>query len=326
MASIRLLLVVIICYGADAYCGLSTNFIRSVIRGSMVVSFCATLACNVTVPEFKKPTSLVVNADQLLPDWSVANFITVAMVDDSVHVIDVSDDSVDIVLTFDDGPDSRSGSVNGTRQVLDILQELQLRAVFFIQSHARNDNDRYFRGMEERVGLPLVDRMHAEEHLVAVHTGVDGQWAHSWSNRHPRREAIGELGNDLQRCKSFIKQRTGSDPCYVRPPFGEYNRAVLKRYADHDLKMILWHIDSRDSVSTYDSQDIERHLRDKVDKVVARGRRQLVILFHDIDRHTYRTGNLLRYLKAIAETIDSHGLTADFDLTKQEIDQVLRDY
>lgn len=325
----RLLLVIVVgCYGADGYSSLSNNKIASsLVRGSAVALLCATLACGTSVPKIGEPASRVHNrvesADQLLPYQLVDDFMTVAMVVTDDPVIDLSNDDVTVVLTFDDGPDSRSGLINGTRRVLDILQDNQLRAVFFIQSHARNDNNRYFRGMEEKVGIPLVERMHTEGHLIGVHTGVDGQRAHSWANRHPQREAIGELGNDLQRCKSFIKQHTGSDPCYVRPPFGEHNRAVRQRYADYDLKMILWHIDSRDSTSSYDSQDIELHLRSRVGKLVTRGQRQLVILFHDIDRHTYRDDNLLNYLKAIEETINDQGLNADFDLTREEIDQVL---
>ena len=326
---VRLLLVIVGCYGTAGYSLLPSKTVRSVVNGGAVALLCATLACSTPTPEITRPTNSVfdgrvVIADQLLPPQLLDNFMTVAVNNDIV--IDNSNDNVAVVLTFDDGPDSRSGSVNGTRQVLDILHDHQLQAVFFIQSHARNDNNHYFRGMEKRVGIPLVERMHTEGHLVGVHTGVDGQHAHSWANRHPQREAIGELGNDLQRCKTYIKQRTGSDPCYVRPPFGEHNRAVRQRYEDYGLKMILWHIDSRDSTSSYDSQDIERHLRNRVDKLVARGRRQLVVLFHDIDRHTYRAGNLLRYLKAIEETIDAHGLDADFDLTREEIIQVLDNY
>ena len=333
--SVRLLIVVVSYFGVDGYSASSTS--RSLVRGGAVAMLCATLACGASAPKLKKPAELnhnrVVVSDRLLPYQQIVNnfnyftnFTNIAMVVDNDSIVDLSNNDVAVVLTFDDGPDSRSGSVNGTRQVLDILQDLQLRAVFFIQSHARNDNNRYFRGMEEKVGIPLVERMHAEQHLIGVHTGVDGQRAHSWANRHPQREAIGELGNDLQRCKTYIEQRTGSKPCYVRPPFGEHNRAVRQRYADHDLKMILWHIDSRDSTSTYDSEDIEQHLRNRVDKLVARGQRQLVILFHDIDRHTYRAGNLVSYIKAIEETIDAHGLTADFKLTQEEVNNVLINY
>ena len=328
--SVRLSLIVVCYFGVDGYSASPSSNGRSLIRSGAVALLCATLACSTSAPKINKPVNLshnrVVVAERLLPYQLVNNFTTIAMKIDNDPVIDLSNDDVAVVLTFDDGPDSRSGSINGTRQVLDILQDHQLRAVFFIQSHARNNNNRYFRGMEEKVGIPLVERMHAEQHLIAVHTGVDGQRAHSWANRHPQREAIGELGNDLQRCKTYIKQRTGSEPCYVRPPFGEHNRAVRQRYADHDLKMILWHIDSRDSTSTYDEHDIEQHLRNRVDKLVARGQRQLVILFHDIDRHTYRDGNLLSYLKAIEETIDAHGLNANFKLTREEINNVLADY
>lgn len=238
----------------------------------------------------------------------------------------VYDNTVKVILTFDDGPDTRAGLANGTQRILDTLENLDINAVFFIQSHARDDNNNYFRGMEEDVGIPLVEQMHKEKHIIAVHTGMDGQMAHAWANRHTRREAIGKLGKDLDCCKEYIRDRTGSYPRYVRPPFGDHNRAVRSQYASRNLNMILWDIDSRDTTSSYDRHDIKNHLKSRVKRLMARGNRHLVILFHDIDISTNSPGHLYDYISVVENAIYTSGFNADLSLSREEIHQILADY
>lgn len=245
--------------------------------------------------------------------------------DNSTVVIEYNND-VKVILTFDDGPDTRSGAVNGTRKVLNVLEDHDINAVFFIQSHARSNSGNYFRGMEKTVGIPLVERMHDEGHIVAAHTGMDGKRAHAWANRHTRREALGELGKDLDRSKEYIHDRTDAYPRYVRPPFGHYNQAVVKRYASRDLNMILWDIDSRDTTRGYDSADIKKHLQNKVEEYVIQGKQSLVILFHDIDYHTYSGDNLHAYITVIAGAIDAQGFDAVLKLSSAEMDKILANY
>ena len=245
---------------------------------------------------------------------------------DSSTIVIEYDNGVNVILTFDDGPDTRRGAVNGTRHVLNVLEDYDINSVFFIQSHARSDSGHYFRGMEKTVGIPLVERMHDEGHIVAAHTGMDGKKAHAWANHHIKREAQGELGKDLDRSKEYIRARTGEYPLYVRPPFGHYNQAVVKRYDSRDLNMIMWDIDSRDTRRGYDSPDIEKHLRAKVTEYVDQGKRDLVILFHDIDYDTYSGDNLHNYVKVVEDAIHTQGLTAVLKLSKEEMDEILVDY
>ncbi len=247
--------------------------------------------------------------------------------DHSMIVIE-HDNSVKVILTFDDGPDTRRGELNGTRHVLNVLGEQDINAVFFIQSHARSNSNNYFRGMEKIMGIPLVERMHDEGHIVAARTGLDGKKAHAWANRHPRREALGELGKDLDRSKEYIHARTGAYPRYVRPPFGEYNSAVLKRYASRDVNMILWDIDTRDTTRGYDSSEIKKHLQNRVGEFVTRGSRSLIILFHDhdIDYDTYNADNLYSYITVIEDAIDAHSFEAVLNLSREEMDAILADY
>ncbi|MDE3269941.1 MAG: polysaccharide deacetylase family protein [Pseudomonadota bacterium] len=242
---------------------------------------------------------------------------------ENIYTITVNDE-VPIVLTFDDGPDTRSGRVNGTRRVLDTLADFDFNAVFFIQTHARSKNGLYYRGKHASVGTPLVERMHTDGHIIAAHTGMDAWGAHAMANNHVRREATGKLGSDLERSKAFITAITGENPKFVRPPFGIQNRAVRARYAKHDLKIILWDVDSRDTRRGYEREDITKHLAARV-KTLARAGNELVVLFHDIDYHTYDADNLAVYIKTIEQSINAKSLTANFKLSKQEIEDTLLD-
>lgn len=234
------------------------------------------------------------------------------------------DNEVPIILTFDDGPDTRKGNVNGTRHVLDVLEDVDFNSVFFIQTHVQNKSGSYYRAMDKEVGQPLVERMHDEQHVIAVHTGMDAWGAHLMAYNHVKREKSGKLGADLERSKDFIYELTGEYPKFVRPPFGVHDKNVRQRYAKHDLKMILWDVDSRDTRRGYERADIEKHLRSKVDELAKAGN-ELVILFHDIDVQTHTADNLITYIKAIEQAISSNKLVAKFKLSRQEIEDLLED-
>ena len=261
----------------------------------------------------------------MMANYIVDNLTIVSNIPNTedTYVITI-DNEVPIILTFDDGPDTRKGNVNGTRHVLDVLEDFDFNAVFFIQTHARSKSGKYYRAMDKDVGQPLVERMHDEQHIVATHTGMDAWGAHAMAHNHVRREAAGKLGKDLERSKAFIYEVTGTYPKFVRPPFGVQNKAVRQRYAKHDLKMILWDIDSRDTTRGYDRTDIEKHLQSKVQSLATAGN-ELVILFHDIDPDTHDTGNFIAYIKVIEQAIAANNLAANFKLSRQEIEDILLD-
>ena len=236
------------------------------------------------------------------------------------------DNTVSIILTFDDGPDTRRGTANGTQRILDTLQHRGISAVFFIQSHARSNSNNYFRGMEKSVGIPLVEHMHDSGHIIATHTGMDAKRAHGWENRHTKREAKGALGKDLDRCNAYIKARTGDCPLYVRPPFGVYDKAVRERYASRNLRMILWDIDSRDTTRGYDKDDIQAHLQAEINRFLAQGKRELVILFHDLNSVTNTKGHLDAYLNVMMQAVFDNDLDPDLQLSKDEVQAILDEY
>ncbi|MDE0482932.1 MAG: polysaccharide deacetylase family protein [Candidatus Poribacteria bacterium] len=238
---------------------------------------------------------------------------------------------VEVILTFDDGPDTRSGSANGTERILHALENNPtghaLNAVFFIQSHAKNDQDNYFRGMHSE-GKRLVKKMTDAGHIVGVHTGMDGQNAHAEENDHPHRYNAEELMNDLNRAKDFILRFAKQTARYVRPPYGNMDDEgnVQRTYDEAALYRIMWDVDSKDSRANSDKESIKTALTERIEELMDRGDTKLVILFHDTHPVTNKAGNLGEFITTITDAIEDKGHTPVWDLSTDRIRTILDEY
>jgi peptidoglycan/xylan/chitin deacetylase (PgdA/CDA1 family) len=127
-----------------------------------------------------------------------------------------------VALTFDDGPDPAT-----TPQVLDVLQERQVRATFFVV------------GKRAEQHPELVRRALAEGHLVENHT---------WS--HPPLFCFltpGRLRDEIEKCTETLCRIGGRRPRYFRSPVG-LRHALLRPYLRRaGLEFISWRIWSRDT-------------------------------------------------------------------------------
>jgi peptidoglycan-N-acetylglucosamine deacetylase len=127
-----------------------------------------------------------------------------------------------IALTFDDGPDPDS-----TPRILDTLLENDLKATFFVIG-------------KKAVNHPgLLRRIVDEGHTIANHSYSHHYLIALFSTQ--------KLRTDIQHCNEAIRDITGKEPVFFRPPFGVTNpryAAVLK-----DLKMqsIGWSLRSMDT-------------------------------------------------------------------------------
>lgn len=154
----------------------------------------------------------------------------------------------EVALTFDDGP-----CVPYTLQILDILRFYQAQATFFC--------------LGKNVGLlpTLAARMCKEGHLVENHT---------WS--HPVLPEIADtqiLSSELTRCTEAITEATGVRPAFFRPPYGKYDSRVVTCCQAHQLRPVLWTIDSRDWLPS----DADAICANVIGKI----QRGAIILFHD---------------------------------------------
>jgi len=122
-----------------------------------------------------------------------------------------------VALTFDDGPHPTL-----TPQLLDFLQEQDVRVTFFILGC-------------NAVNLPDIPRRAAAEgHQVCNHT---------YYHKDLTKVTAERLTKEIEDTAALIEELTGSRPTAMRPPFGAQNSAVQ---AVLDTPLILWSVDPYD--------------------------------------------------------------------------------
>ncbi len=120
-----------------------------------------------------------------------------------------------IALTFDDGPHPIY-----TPQILDILDEYQVKATFFMIGSC----------MEEYPGI--VKEVAGRGHLIANHTYT-----------HPdnlRKLSPEELKWEIDQCQQSMQRISGQNNYLFRPPRGILNREIIKILQEKGYTIVLW--------------------------------------------------------------------------------------
>jgi peptidoglycan/xylan/chitin deacetylase (PgdA/CDA1 family) len=217
--------------------------------------------------------------------------------------------TIEIALTFDDGPDGRSSANNCTRKVLDVLAApvplAPIKAAFFIQTHAPNR-------LPDPEGRQFAERAHAEGHVLAIHTGSFEDHA-CHKNRVLAQADIPQttngLDSDMKRAKDAIQGIAHAMPRFVRATYGYTNQACMNVYAARQLLHIHWDIDAEDRAGQTPGA-INQRLRDRTQAQLNAGRRQLIYLFHDIQPVT--GDNLRSFIQTIYDTVMDAGHSPGF--------------
>lgn len=123
----------------------------------------------------------------------------------------------DLLLTFDDGPHPEI-----TPQVLDLLDEFDAAAIFFIIGERAENH------------LDLVKACDARGHVVANHTYT-----------HLNKEVTGRYGrvdvtNEINRCSDLLRRVTGRPTSLFRPPRGELNTKTWASARATGHRLVLW--------------------------------------------------------------------------------------
>lgn len=149
-----------------------------------------------------------------------------------------------IALTFDDGPDPTH-----TPQLLEGLAKRGVKASFFIT------------GKNAESYPELVRQMHEAGHLIGNHT-----YSHLQLNKKNREAFRAEL----VRTNEIIKEITGEEVVFVRPPYGSWDKSF-----EEELNMfpVLWTIDPLD----WCSNDVAC----VINKVIPKVKENSIILMHD---------------------------------------------
>lgn len=123
-----------------------------------------------------------------------------------------------IAITFDDGPHPVY-----TEKLLDGLKERDVKATFFVL------------GEKAKEYPEIIERMEKEGHIIGNHTYTHIQLKSS--NRQQFRD-------ELVQTNETIKEITGQEVQYVRPPYGTWDKKL-----EEELNMfpVLWNVDTLDT-------------------------------------------------------------------------------
>lgn len=195
----------------------------------------------------------------------------------------------EIVLTFDDGPNPEY-----TEEILDILNEYQVKASFFVIGNKAIQNQ------------DIVERIHRDGHEIGIHTFS-----------HPKTNGMSEerLKLELNGAQRVIQGITGHTTSLYRSPYG-----------DEEAKFMPSHFQKLEDVTelgyitvNYDIDSKDWKLRDSeaiVENVMNQASSGDIILLHDGGGDRQAT---LAALPEIIEQLQNQGYT--FVTTSELMDQ-----
>ena len=208
------------------------------------------------------------------------------------------------LLTFDDGPHAN------TAPVLDLLArnpvQEGIKAIFFVQT-------RNAEGGGCRIGRVLLQREHAEGHVLGLHTGTARGHVGHTSMSPP------DLARSLQDGMADIRAITNDNPWLVRPPYWCFNAATVAEYERQGLCMMLSDVKAYDGIDwglhrftrwTFRSQLAVAHrrlLRREIPS--SRGIAPIIVTLHDTNAYT--AGHLSEYLELLIAEAGRAGLSLD---------------
>jgi peptidoglycan-N-acetylglucosamine deacetylase len=178
-------------------------------------------------------------------------------------------------VTFDDGPDI------DTRRTLDVLDDVGLRATFFLL------------GAQIAAHPDIAREIASRGHEVGTHGFV---------HRHHLLSSPREIGRDLDRAVATHRAVLDASPRFFRPPYGQLTLASLLAARPHRLETVLWSASAREWAT------------DTAEAALARLGPGLgpgaIVLLHDNDVSCPRgTGELTRSLLGpLATRLQAHGL------------------
>ncbi len=130
-------------------------------------------------------------------------------------------DSKAVALSFDDGPCTQ------TPAILDVLKKHDVKAAFFVIG-------RNISGNEE-----ILIRIAREGHLVGNHSFAHIPWFPFFSS--------GRMILDLNKAAETIRDVTGEQVQWFRPPYGIANPMLAKAVRETGYKVMGWSIRSYDT-------------------------------------------------------------------------------
>jgi len=177
----------------------------------------------------------------------------------------VETDKKQIAISFD-----AAWGNDDTQQLIDILAEYKVPATFFV------------------VGA-WVDKY--PESVKALHDA--GHQIQNHSNTHPHMPQLSreQMIDEIESCNQKIESITGVCPTLLRPPYGDYDNALIEVMTDLKMSTIQWDVDSLDWKDNASPESICHRVTSKV-------KNGSIVLFHNDADHTPEAlPNILKCLK-----------------------------
>ncbi|MBK5246018.1 MAG: polysaccharide deacetylase family protein [Peptostreptococcaceae bacterium] len=158
-----------------------------------------------------------------------------------------------IALTFDSG-----WEYDKTLQLLDVLDQYQVKATFFLRGGWVEDHSELAREIASR------------GHLIENH---------SQAHAHMNAMTEDEVSADIMESTNIMKDTIGYTPTMFRFPYGEYNNRLLNVLGEHGYQYaIMWTIDSHDWAETMNGVNVtEQYI---IDRVLNKASDNGIVLMH----------------------------------------------
>ena len=205
--------------------------------------------------------SLLVSATLVI----VGSVATFAETDRKLPIYCVETEKKQIAISFD-----AAWGNDDTQQLIDILAEYEVPATFFV------------------VGAWV------DKYPESVRQLSDaGHQVQNHSNTHPYMTQLSkeQMKNELDSCNKKIEAVTGVCPTLFRPPYGDYDNAVIEATEEMNMYTIQWDTDSLDWKSNATPDSICNRVTSKV-------KNGSIVLFHnDADCTPQALPTILKCLK-----------------------------
>ena len=150
-----------------------------------------------------------------------------------------------LAITFDDGP-----NYNVTKGLIDELDKRDARVTFFMVGNRINSQ------------TELVKEIYNRGHTIG---------SHSYDHKRLTKLNDNNLKTEIETTNEIIKNITGEDVKYLRPPYGSYNNDLLNKI---NMSFILWNVDT---------EDWKSRNKDKVcEHIITHASDGNIVLLHDL--------------------------------------------
>lgn len=168
-----------------------------------------------------------------------------------------------ILFTFDDGPDLRY-----TPKLLDTLDELGVRAVFFLTADRIVPSSAW--GLRQ---VELAREIAARGHLIGSH-GYD----------HKQMPLLDDaaVGRQLEQCEQVFEEVFGERPWLFRPPGGARSERTDRLIESRGYTQMVWNLGTGDFQVRSAEAVVETWLRVLERREIEFGERGGIVLLHDI--------------------------------------------